>query len=79
MLPESLSVKEQIFYILVCLTRAKADEQTDMYKIISAFIDQSLAESTNLIIFTNNGYREQENLTEQCQKVPMYEYLNASM
>ncbi|MCC5013820.1 MULTISPECIES: hypothetical protein [unclassified Legionella] len=53
----NLSVKEQISYLLTCLTRAEIDEQTDMHKVVNAFIDHSLEKSTDLIIFTRTGYR----------------------
>ncbi len=68
--PKDLSVKEQVSYLLSCLTRAEMNEQTDMHKVINAFIDHTLEESTGLIIFTRTGYCVQEVPTEQCQPIP---------
>lgn len=56
-LPEDLSVKEQVSYLLTCLTRAEIDEQTDMHKVVNAFMEHSLEKATDLIIFTRTGYR----------------------
>lgn len=56
-LPDDLSVKEQVSYLLTCLTRAEIDEQTDMHKVVNAFMEHSLEKATDLIIFTRTGYR----------------------
>lgn len=68
-LPENSSVKEQISYLLTCLTRAEIDEQTDMHKVVNAFIDHSLEKSTDQIIFTREGYRAEKEPAEQYQPI----------
>lgn len=54
-IPEDLSAREKVSYLITCITRAETGQETDMHKFVNAFFDKTLEESTCAVIFFRNG------------------------
>lgn len=60
-LREHLTAREKVRDIITCLTRAKADEITDMHELVNIFFDKTMEGKSGSWIFSRDGSLPNEN------------------